>query len=567
LIKRIFIIIGIVIGALLAGIYFSYDYWLEKELKYQLSEIISKDPNSLYRYNFNKLNIDLIDGSVDLTGISIEPRDRGYDSLISSSSSVRFLLKLQLEEIELLGFEIMEFIKTGQITVAELNLYQPSFSYYFNPVKDKKKSKMPMSEIFSDQFKSANIKKFVIQDGQLEIDNYLTSDPALIINYLDIELLDAFMNKETLEKVSPLEYQEVKLVAGSISADISPKFAIVSDSLHFDAIDESFVIRDFQIQPKYNQESWTAMHDVQKQWFALKLGSVSLRQINIEHFVETGEIFVGRIRIREPNVALYKDKSKPEPPFKKKPLPATAIASIPLKINVDSVQIINGYVAIQETSKLTGLDSHISFYDLNGLLTNFSNLPPAERKSDIMELNASTMMYKQAPIKLNMKFDLNSYEDQFTASGFVDSVDMTAFNPVLEPMMAAKVLDGRLHKLSFSFNAMDTLSTGILDMEYNNARIEILSTDTTTKKQKKGFLSFAANTIIKTNNDFGKPSYIQGIIQTDRVLNKDIWPYLWHSVQSGIVSTLVPIISSKEVKQQQKEHRLQLKKERQEGKD
>ena len=95
-----------------------------------------------------------------------------------------------------------------------------------------------MSEIFSDQFKSANIKKFIIQDGRLEIDNSLTSDPALTINYLDIELLDAYMDKETLKKVSPMEYKEVKLVAGSINADISPNFSIVSDSLHFDALDD-----------------------------------------------------------------------------------------------------------------------------------------------------------------------------------------------------------------------------------------------------------------------------------------------------------------------------------------
>lgn len=563
MIKRFLIIIGIIVGGIIVVGYFSYDYWLEKELKYQLSEIISKDPNSLYRYNFNNLNIDLIDGSVDLSGITIEPRDRGYDSLVSDSSNVRFLLKLHLEVIELLGFEIMEFINTGNITVAEINLYQPSFSYYFNPHKEKKEVKMPLSEIFSDQFKSANIKKFVIQDGQLEIDNYLTSDPALIINYLDIELTDAYMSKETLAQVSPLEYKEIKMVAGSISAEISPNFSIVSDSLLFDAKDESFIIREFQIRPKYNQASWTGMHDFQKQWFALKLGSVSIRQIGIEHFVETGEIHVGRIRVREPNVALYKDKSKPEPPFKKKPLPATAIASIPIKLNIDSIQVLNGYVAIQETSKLTGLDSHLSFYDLNAVLTNFSNLPKEERKSDQMELNADAQIYKKAPIRLNLKIDLNSPTDRFTASGELGNVDFTAFNPVLEPMMAVKALDGQINKLTFSFEAMDTLSTGVLDMDYKNAKIEVLNTNTTVQKQKKGLLSFAANTIIKTNNETGKANYIQGVIRTERVLNKDIWPFLWHSVQSGIVTSLVPIMSSKEVKQQQKEYRQQLKKERQ----
>jgi hypothetical protein len=566
-IKKSFIVLGAVVSVLLIAFYFSYDYWLEKELKYQLAEIINKDPNSLYEYHFEDLDIDLLNGSVDVTGISVEPRERAYDSLLADSSAVRFLLQLHLSEIELLEFEIREFINTGNITVRELRLDQPSFSYYFNPAKPKKQQKMPLSEIFSDQFKSANIKRLHILEGRLEIDNYLTEDPALVINYLDIELLDSYMDRQTLQNFSPVDYKEIKLVAGSISADISENFSIVSDSLYFDALDESFIIRDFEIQPKYNQQTWANMHQIQKQWFALKLGSVSLRKINLEHFVNSGEIKVGKIRVSEPNVALYKDKSKPEPPFKKKPLPASAINSIPIKINIDSLHIINGYVAIQETSKLTGLVSQISFYDLNGILTNFSNLPASERSSDIMELNASTLMYQKAPVNLSMKINLDSPTDQFFVTGQVGSVDMTAFNPVLEPMMAAKVLDGKLHELSFEFTAMDTLSTGTLDMAYSNAKIELLNPDNVEQENKKGFLSFAANTIIKTNNDPTKSGYTQGMILTKRALNKDVWPYLWHSVQSGIISTLVPIMGSKEVRQQQKEQRQQLKKERQSGKD
>lgn len=568
MIKKVFITLGAIVSILFIGLYFSYDYWLEKELKFQLSEIISKDPNSLYKYRFDKLNIDLLDGSVDVSGISIEPRERGYDSLLSDNSSVRFLLKLHLNEIELLEFEIREFLRTGRIIVQEIRLDQPTFAYYFNPSKPKKKEqKMPLSEVFSEKFKSANIKKLHIIDGRLEIDNFLTQDPAFLINYFDVDLHEAYMDPKTLENVAPIDYEEIRFVAGSISADISENFSIVSDSLHFDANDESFIIRDFQVKPKYSQQAWASMQDVQKQWFALALGSVSLRKINIEHFVNSGELKVGRIRIREPNIALYKDKSKPEPPFKKKFLPASAISSIPIKLHVDSIQIINGYIAIQETSKLTGLDSHISFYNLDGVLTNFTNLPSTERQSAIMELNASTMMYQKAPINLNMKFDLDSPIDQFTARGQVGSVDMKTFNPVLEPMMAVKVLDGKLSKVAFEFKAMDTLSTGTLDMTYNNAKIEVFNPENIEEKNKKGFLSFAANTIIKTNNDPSKTGYTQGVIHTERVLNKDVWPYLWHSVQSGIISTLAPIMTSKEVRQQQKVNRQQLKKERPGSKD
>jgi len=565
MIKKISIIIGSIFSILLIGVYFSYDYWLEKELKYQLSEIISKDPNSLYRYSFEKLNIDLIDGSVDLKGIKIEPRDRAYDSLISDNNNLRFLLKLNLKEIELIGFEITEFIKTNNIVVEAIYLDKPEFAFYFNPNKKKAEQNMPLSEVFSDEFTSAQLNELIINDGKLEIDNYYSPEPALSINFLDIELTQAYVDKETLKGISPIEYEKVKLAAGSINANISENFSIESDSLLFDAINESFTIRNFQIKPKYDQENFTRVNDKQAQWFAITLESLKLRRIEIERFIETGELYIGKIGVSQPNIALYKDKRKPEPPFKKKMLPASAISSIPMKINVDSIEVNKGYIAINETSNLTGLKSHISFYNLHALVRNFSNIQDTE-SSSILTLQASTLLYNKAPVELNMAFDLASQTDEFEVSGAVDSIEMVAFNPVLEPMMAIKVTDGQLENLKFAFTAMDTLSNGTLDMQYSNAKLEVLSEDTSTTK-KKELLSFAANTIIKSNNHMNKPGYIQGIISSDRVLNKDVWPFLWHSIQSGIISTMAPITNDKETKHLQKLRRQELKNERKESKD
>ena len=77
-------------------------------------------------------------------------------------------------------------------------------------------------------------------------------------------------------------------------------------------------------------------------------------------------------------------------------------------------------------------------------------------------------------------------------------------------------------------------------------------------------MSFAANTAIKSNNSKLKGNYIEGIINTPRVLEKDMFPYLWHSIQSGLVSTLVPMTNTKDAKAQQKETRKELRNEKKE---
>ena len=557
--KKFLLILGVIVSLLLIGIYFSYDYWLEKQLRFQLSEIINKDPNSLYTYEFDNLNIDLVDGSVDLTGISINPTSAAFDSLSEPNNNVRFLTHIQLDEIELKSFEIRQFIRTNTISVEALIISNPIFTYYFHPNKEREATPRGLSYIFSDKFKSAELGKLLLKDGKVILDNYNDSIPALTINSLDIELNHAHIDSVTISRFFPFDYENINVRAASIDIEIAKDFSITSDSLLFNANTESLTIKNFQIKPKYSRENFANAYNLQKQWFAVTLRSLELNDININRFVRSGTVELSNMIVNKPNIALYKDKSKPAPPFKKKLLPASAISSIPWRIDLDTITFIDGYIAINETSDRTGLDSHLSIYNLNGMVTNFTNDPMALNVSPIMELNASGDIYSKAATKINMAFDLMSKDDEFKATGSVGAVDAITFNPVLEPIMAIKASAGKIERIDFEFSAMDTMSIGVLDMEYSQVKLEVLDSDTSTAMTKKGLMSFAANTIVRSKNTKLHSSYKQGIINTTRELEKDVWPFLWHSLQSGIVSTMVPMTNSKEAKELQKQYRKELR--------
>ncbi len=568
MLKRILkILVGVII-VLVIALYFTYDYWLEKELRYQLSEIINKDPNSLYKYSFDKLDIHLMEGSVDLKGIIIEPTKAAFDSLNSKTNNVRILVHLEMEEIELEGFEITEFLTSGKIFVKSLTVSNPRFDYHFVPNKKQAKKAMLLNNVFSKKFKEANLDKFIIDNARIQIIDATKSGPTILIRNLRVELTKAHLDSITLKRFSPFDYEDIKVRAAGINVDISKDFSINSDSLIFNIEEEAFAIKNFQVNPKFSQKNFAGAYDIQKQWFAITLDSLIVNQINFDEFIQTGHIDIGRIDVISPNIGLYKDKSKPPPPFKKKLLPASAIKSIPWRLTVDSVMIENGFITINETSAVTGKDSNLTFNKLNGLLLNFTNDSLKLSQSPKMILAASTMVFDKALTTVSLEFDLTSSIDKFKVHGTVGKVEAVTFNPVLEPMMAVKVTGGIINSLVFDFTAMDTLSTGTLDADYVGIKLEILNKDTTAnRKSKKGFMTFAANTAIKSNNHKGQSSYLQGIIKTARIQEKDVWPYLWHSIQAGLVSTLAPFRNTKEAKQQQKKVKQELRKEKKEGKN
>ena len=556
------ILAGIIVG-LAVIVYFSYDYWLEKKLKYQLSEIINKDPNSLYEYSFSKLNIHLMEGSVDLKGIKIRPTETAYDSLANEENGVRFLLNLNMEEIKLKGFEITKFLTTGIISAESLTITEPVFDYFFHPRKKKANSTLPLNSIFSDKFVEANLGVFSIENAQIKIIDQTRSGPAILIHHMDFELTKAHINSTTLQRFSPFDYEDIKIVAAGINIDASENFSIKSDSLRFRVKDETILIKNFQVNPKLGQKRFANKYQVQKQWFAITLDELVLNQIDFDSFVESGLVDIGKIELKSPNIGLYKDKSKPPPPFKRKLLPASAIKTIPWALSIDTVVITNGFVTINETSALTSKDSHLTLNKLNATVYNFTNDSGSKKNNPIMELNAASQVMGVAATQINMKFDLNSKIDEFSVHGSVGSVSGKTFNPVLEPMMAIRVTAGMVNHIEFSFTAMDTLSRGTLDADYKGMKLEVFKADSTAKKHhKQGLLSFAANTVVKSNNNKGRTNYIQGVIKSERVQEKDVWPYLWHSIQSGLVSTLVPVTNKKDAKQQQKQFRKDLRKDK-----
>ena len=559
--KRILIIVVALILAVGTIVYFIKDDIIEDQVRQKLATMINENPQGFYVFEFDELDLRLLERKLILKGITIRPKPQAFDSLLAAKSPFRALFELQLKRITLHGFEVEKFMSNNKIEVVSLVIQKPQMSYYFNPNKKKPDNKtLPLKEIFSDALQEARLGRLTIEDAGFDIVDYTKDGFRITVKGLDIDLDSARMSRATLEKILPFDYADIEVSADGLLVKANEDFDINSGYMSFIVSDKTIIVHDLQINPRLSRRQFAKKYKVQKQWFALVVDSLRMNNLDIPAFMTTGIVHVQNLAIYQPNVALYKDKSKPMPPFKKKLLPASALRQIPWSLMVDTVAIHNGTVIINETSALTGQRSHLSFYQLNGKLYNFTNDSSRINQNPYMTLTASTRVMNQAPTTMKITVDLSSTLDYFEVEGRVDRVKADAFNKVLHPMMGIKVLNGLIHQVNFSFSANDTLSTGGLDIDYENLKIEVSEARADSEKaQRKGFMTFAANTLVKTHNRPGNKNYLHGIIYTQRNQQKDIWPYLWHAIQSGLVSSMVPITNDKEKRQKQREVRQQTK--------
>jgi hypothetical protein len=565
--KSLVIVFGILV-AILAIAYFQFDSFVERAVRNKLTFLINQSPDKLYEYEFDNLNINLIDGSLTLHKVGLIPTQHAIDSVKSAGSSLRAIMAFRVDKIEMNGFEIRKFLNTGDLQIEDLLILRPEFKLLVNPDKKIKATKKAgtFDEILTDKFTVAELNSFNIINATFSVANIKYDTNPLIIDSINFVLKNARADQETIEKFIPFEFSDFSFTSTGIHMDFSSDFTIESDKLEIDAALDFVKIFNFQIRPKLNFKAFSARYNMQKQWFALVVDELHLHRFNLDQLYTKGDLLVEKLEIFKANAALYKDKSKPAPPFKVKPLPATIIRNIPFKIDIDSVIIENAMITINEKSGLTGKISNLTFSQLNAVMVGFSNDSLHLSENPVMSCDVSTNVMNQAKVQMRLAFNLLSDSDEFTVSGQVDSVKAGIFNEVLVQMMAVEVKSGDIHRMDFEFIAMDTISKGTLDMEYNNVKIDILNPDLD-KTKKQGFRSLAANTVIKTHNRKTKPTYAQGVINVARVREKDVFPYLWHSIQSGLVSTLVPVTNKKEAKQQQKQARKKLKQNQKKAED
>lgn len=517
------------------------DYFIERFFVKKLTELIDNRPEGLYQYSFDTLDVDLWRGAVSLTGVGIQPKESLVDSVNSKTNTTRTYIRTDIKKIELQGIKIIKFLRTGDLELSELRIETPRFNYFYNSQKRDEENMPPLQTIFSASFSSALLKQLTLTNGEVLLQKVNEQEPDLSIANIELSLTDAYADTSTIKKFALFKYADISMTSTGIFAKISEEYHVVSDTIWFDVQRKLIRISAFQVRPQFNRETFAARYPYQKNWMALTVDQMSLGHFDFDRFSYTGEVHVGEVMLENPNLALYKDKTKPMPPFEKKFLPASNLKQISWPITVDTTIVKGGTVTINEKSKMRAEITDLTFNQIEATVSGFSNNPRVQRTDQHLIVKATGRPMNAVHSALNMDFDLESKTDEFTATGSMDAFEAASFNKVFVPGLGIRFLSGEMEDVKFHFNGTDTYSKGTIDLKYSDIKIEVMKSE---QLEKSGFLSLLANTLIKSNNTPEKANYTQGIIESPRDQAKGLFPFIWHSLRSGLISTFVPFQDS-----------------------
>ena len=228
---------------------------------------------------------------------------------------------------------------------------------------------------------------------------------------------------------------------------------------------------------------------------------------------------------------VYKDKRLPANKSSYKPLPVTAIQQISKKISVDSIQVKNADISYEEVNEKTLMTGIVKFKQTDALIQNFKTFDI--KPTDSLRLYVTS--WAMDTIFLKLRFN-ESYMD--TLNGFLFGVrlspfNMTALNPILQPLVSAKINRGWMDTLRLTAIGREYIAYGKMKMYYSNLKATYLKNGNEEDKTFKTKLItfFANNLVLRHNNQKGF-----GQVYAERMRDKSLFNYWLKILISGAIS-------------------------------
>ncbi|MDX9906495.1 MAG: hypothetical protein RBS55_07925, partial [Bacteroidales bacterium] len=178
--------------------------------------------------------------------------------------------------------------------------------------------------------------------------------------------------------------------------------------------------------------------------------------------------------------------------------------------------------------------------------------PVNDSVEDFIQINVKAKIMGEGPLNADLVLPLEGNTRAIRCSGSVGAMKVVPLNGMLEPSINIKFNDGLLTRMTFAFEGDERLSNGWMEFLYKDLNVAILKKE---PGKEWGFLSMLANTVTLSNNPHsGKDPKIVAIgYERDR--NKGVINFIWKTIQSGMIRTIIPV-NKYQINKKQKEVRV-----------
>jgi hypothetical protein len=349
-------------------------------------------------------------------------------------------------------------------------------------------------------------------------------------------------------------YGEIRVNLSDISLySETGLYDMALDGFSFRKSDSTIVLRGFSMIPKYDKKEFSKKLEFQGDRFDVKIGQISLGGIGIQRFLAGGRLEISSINIDSLDADIYRDKNvrfnfNRFPKFYNE-----SFLSIPIPVYIDTVAITRSKLLYGELTAGHPVAGTILLDNFSVQSNDLTNQVDKDSIANVMHFYVQAKVMGEGAMNTELILPLEGKLHDFQCSGTVGAMPLKPLNDMLEPAIGIKFNGGKVTRMTFFFKANDNFSKGWMEFLYKDIDVSLVK-----KKPEKewGFVSALANWVAVSNNPSAPekdPKVVE--IGFERDKNKGLINYVWKTIQSGMVRTILPTgkytIKQKQVQEEQ----------------
>jgi hypothetical protein len=497
----------------------------------------------LYRIDFKDIHLNLITGGVVLDNISLYPDSTVFMQLKAIKKAPTHLFRIKLAHLKLSRVGILTAYFDRIIKINSIVLDHPSIDMVYNKVPkntDNIKDERTLYQQLSKAIKAIKIGQISVLDANFDYYNGLKKLNA--IKHLTVNVKDVLIDSLSQFDTTRVFYSKniAFAMTGYSSLTKDKMYTLRVDTVNGSLNKKTILIKGLKMIPMYADLTFSRKYNVGKDRYDLKFDEIRLSGVDFIGLNNDGSLHAKRLHIGRAKVAVFLNRALPPPAFDKgKNYPHLALRKLPVETLIDTLSLNKINIAYTEYNPKTKERGTLRLDNLSGTILNITNdsLRLLNKNHAYADLTTAVMGAGKLTVKID--FNLTDKNAAFSYVGHVSPFNLKVLNPLSKSLGLVSIESGYVKSLDFNIAANKLGSSGVVKFTYNDLKVNLLKEDDNGIKEKKGLLSFLANTVLIKNNNPSKGEEVRiAKVTFIRVNQASFFNLMWKSIFIGIRETV-----------------------------
>lgn len=494
--------------------------WLNKTLP----DILNRSPERPYQIRYRDFSISLWTRRLAINGITVVPAPGRKDSAGIQAHADRFLLT---------GLSLRQLLLQKVLKADRLLIVRPVVGLAVNNPARQQGDTLRLNLFLRNVLDRIEVLHINLEDGTFSIRDFARNTAVFTMPHYALQLDGVMADSMTVASPFPFRYRTLSFEGRDITYHCNPHYRI--HIARAEVRESSLRMDSVRLLPLETKSGFQQAVRYQQDRYELRAPAVQVDSVSWGFQGDSVSAWAKALHIRDADFHVYRDRRKPQAPFRKKPLTNAFFRSLPFLVRVDSFFIENTRITYEEHPASTRAPGEVVFSSIKARGGHLTNDPAWVSRYPELVVDAHSLFMNTSRLHALFRIGLDSPRDSFVVKGSLGRITAGTLNQTLVPL-AGVAMHGRINSVDFDIRGDDIRAYTTFRMLYDSIRLEVLQKG----NYKTSWLgTIVTNLFMRKKNSPREEAPMSTGYSFTRYQDRSFFNYLWNCIKKGSLNTIL----------------------------